>query len=348
MAAAPTTRPSLRTIARMAGVSAMTVSRVLRNLGKVSARKRAQVRKIADQLGYRPDPIVAKLMYHLRGRHKPAFQGVLCALTTIPLATHWDFSDEIISGARQRAESLGYGFSLLHLDRSRAGLRALQRMLRARGVEGILLLPLFQVEDVSTWLDWSQFSVVATSGSILAPAVHRVLPSQFNNTLVLCRQLTARGYQRIGFVIDRVHDLRVGHTFTAAVEWHGHHESRERVAPWLFDGAKVQPQDLLRWYKRERPDVILASQDRSTRRLVDTLGLKMPGPVGLARTSSSPNSIYSGIDECPASIGATAVEQVTALIQRGEKGLPTAPTVTLLPGRWLEGQSCPIRKQVSG
>ena len=77
-------RPSLRVVAKAAGVSAMTVSRVLRDHPKVSAKMRAQVLKIAQELGYRPDPNVAKLMHHLRLRRKPAFQASICAVTTVP------------------------------------------------------------------------------------------------------------------------------------------------------------------------------------------------------------------------------------------------------------------------
>ena len=330
-------------IAQAAGVSVMTVSRALRNLGKVSDRRRLQVRKIAEQLGYRPDPTVAKLMYHLRRRQKPAFQGLVCALTTVPLTTRWDFSDEVVAGARAQADALGYAFSLLHVDRSPEGYRSLRRVLRSRGAEGVMLLPLLDLENVNDWLEWDHYSVVTTSGSILAPKVHRIAPSQFANTLLLCRQLAERGYRRIGLVIDQAHDERVGHNFTAAVEWHGRHEAFHYLAPFIFDGQKPDPRKLKHWFRRERPDVLLASQDRITIGYVDSLGIKIPGPVGLARTSTTAMTLYSGMDELPAAIGATAVGQLTGLIQRGEKGVPNLPAITLLPGRWVEGTTCPRR-----
>src|SRR6476661_5276370 len=77
-------RPSLRHVARLAGVSAMTVSRALGNRPRVSAETRAAVRRIAAEIGYRPDPDVAKLMHHLRTRRKLVFQGSVCALTNRP------------------------------------------------------------------------------------------------------------------------------------------------------------------------------------------------------------------------------------------------------------------------
>ena len=44
----------------------MTVSRALGGRGRIAEETRAEIRAIAERLGYRPDPEVAKLMHHLR------------------------------------------------------------------------------------------------------------------------------------------------------------------------------------------------------------------------------------------------------------------------------------------
>ena len=49
-------RPTIADVARLAGVSAITVSRVLRNPGKVSAELRTHVEAAIRSLGYVPDP----------------------------------------------------------------------------------------------------------------------------------------------------------------------------------------------------------------------------------------------------------------------------------------------------
>ena len=63
----------MRQIAALAGVSAMTVSRALRNNPRITPEVRSKVHKVALKLGYRPDPQVVKLMNHLRHRNKPTF-----------------------------------------------------------------------------------------------------------------------------------------------------------------------------------------------------------------------------------------------------------------------------------
>src|ERR1043165_6418684 len=57
---------SITRVARRAGVSAMTVSRVFRNSPQVSPETRARVETAARELGYRPDPQVARLMELVR------------------------------------------------------------------------------------------------------------------------------------------------------------------------------------------------------------------------------------------------------------------------------------------
>ncbi len=53
--------PSLEDVAKLAGVSASTVSRALRDLPKVSAETRARVRAAADKLDYHPNPAASTL-----------------------------------------------------------------------------------------------------------------------------------------------------------------------------------------------------------------------------------------------------------------------------------------------
>src|SRR5882724_3302593 len=322
MASDPPLRPTLRTIARAAGVSVMTVSRALRNVGNISPRQRARVQRIATQLGYRPDPTVAKLMHHLRIRRKPAYQGLLCALTTHRPNTQLNFFvNAVFTGARQRADARGYGFSLMQLEPSPESRRRLQRILTTRGVEGLVLLPMVEPLDLSDWLDWGQFALVSTSGSVLGPEVARVLPTQFANTQLLCGPLMARGYRRIGLAIETKQDQRVNHVHTAAVAWHNLHRGGVAVAPLIYDGDLPSRAELRAWVRREKIDVLVATQNRD-RQLAEMLGWKVPGPFGVAATSVVPNSIFGGIDEMPAEIGAAAVDLLATMIQRGEKGVP--------------------------
>jgi DNA-binding LacI/PurR family transcriptional regulator len=330
-------RPTTRLVAERAGVSSAAVSLALRNHPKISLKTREHVQRVAAALGYRPDPHVAKLMHHLRTRREPGFQSTICALTTIPAERELAYVRDILESARQRAESLGHGFMVLHIDDAVERRPDLQRIFRSRGVEGLLLPPMARARQFTELLDWKNFSVVTATNGVLAPEFHRVVPHQFSNMLVLCEQLARRNYRRIGIVQPSAQDLSVNHGFSAAVVWQNLLGGTELVMPLIFDGDK--PLDLVSWFKREKPDAIIVTGDDAGKAVARELGLRIPGPVGFASANKAGTSIFAGMEERPAEIGATAIGLLASMIQRGERGVPAVPTVTMIKGRWIEGRS---------
>ncbi len=212
-------RPTLRVIAREVGVTHATVSMALRNHPSISAKTRRRVQRIAEKLGYRPDPEVAKLMHHLRLKHKPRFKSTIAALTSIPEQLEQPYAAALRRGAQRAAEALGYGFSLFQIEGSDKRNTSLQRMLRSRGIEGVLILPMKGPVKLTDLLDWSCFSVVVATYGVLAPQFHRVIPDQFDNTRLICNQLASNGHRRIGLIAAARTDASVGQRFSAAVVW---------------------------------------------------------------------------------------------------------------------------------
>jgi DNA-binding LacI/PurR family transcriptional regulator len=330
-------RPNIRSIAAQAGVSSATVSLALRQHPRISAATRRRVLRIADALGYRPDPHVAKLMLHLRTRRPPGFQSTLAALTTIAAGRELPYLRDIVASARQRAEALGYGLTLVRLEDPPGPRRDVERMLRSRGVDGLLLLPLASPRPLTPLLDWKKFAVVTATNGVLAPEFHRVVPHQFSNMLALCQQLTRRGYRRLGMVVPAEHDLVVNHGFSAAVVWQNMIGGSEPVMPLLYEGE--QPRELRRWFEAERPDVIITQGEADARAFAAELALKIPGRIGFAVANRTAGSLLAGIEERPSEIGAAAIRLLASLVQHGEKGVPAVPTVTMVKGEWVEGRS---------
>jgi DNA-binding LacI/PurR family transcriptional regulator len=334
---APTPRVNMRMVARRAGVSLGTVSFALRNSPRIPSATRERVRRAAQELGYKPDPNLAKLMHHLRAKRPPGYQSTLCAITTIPDQQRLAYMQQMIASATAAAEALGYKMMFVSIDDAVERRPDLQRVLLSRGVEGIVLLPMLVARSFRTLLDWSKFAVVATTNGVLAPEFHRVVPHQFGNTLTLCQELVRRGYRRIGTVLNAQHDATSQHGFSAAVIWQNALGGTERVRPLIFDGER--PLGLKRWFARERPDALVLAGEREARLVVTELGLRVPGPVGFVTTNRSGASVFAGIEERPAEIGTTAVRLLASLLQHGEKGIPAVPTVTMVRGEWVETKS---------
>lgn len=337
----PTTSPpTLRQIAGLVGVSVMTVSRALGNRTGISEETRERIAAVAARMGYRPDPELTKLMHHVRSRHRPRFQNVLCGLTTRSRESREPYTMAIVAGARRRAEELGHGFMVMHVAPDQKKWSEVQRTLLSRGVQGLLLLPQRVPIDLSHLLDWRAFSVVAATASVTAPTFNRVTPDQFGNALLLCRTLAARGYRRLGFVTTAEHDRRVNHAFDAAVIWHGLRESGKVLPPLVLPANDAGA--LEAWFRRERPDAIIASHSDQLAWVRRTLKLKCPGRVGMACTTTAGTFLrgISGIDERPGEIGAAAVDQLAGLVTRRVCGIPSAPASTSVVGIWKDGGSC--------
>jgi LacI family transcriptional regulator len=337
---------TVRRIAKLAGVSSMTVSRALGNRPRVSEETRRNVLKIAQRLGYRPDPEITKLMHHMRRRVRPQFQSVICGITNWPTEAKPAYFEALLEGAARQARERGYGFSVVRFATEAGGSARLQRELRTRGVQGLLLLPQRAPQDLRELLDWREFSTVAASVSVVGPEVNRASPHHFANTLQLCRELTRLGYRRIGLVIDGGQDSRVNHGFSAAVVSHGRNGAGDSVAPLVVTGDLSEK--LAPWFKCERPDAIVTSDERGARECARLLKFKIPGSVGFActsvQTSDETAPLMAGIDEQPAEIGVISVDLLAGMVERRVRGLPAAPTSTLLAGRWCAGLSCPKRK----
>src|SRR5882762_6787627 len=80
---------TLKDIARKAGVSVMTVSRALRNQSNLSSETRDRVQAIAEEMGYRPNPLVAALMTYRRSARRIDKSQTLAFLTSFPSRSGW-------------------------------------------------------------------------------------------------------------------------------------------------------------------------------------------------------------------------------------------------------------------
>ena len=74
----PRPRPvTLQDIARRAGVSKMTVSLALRGHPHAAAATRDRLRRLAKEMGYRPNPLVVANMTLLRAGRRSAYAGTI-------------------------------------------------------------------------------------------------------------------------------------------------------------------------------------------------------------------------------------------------------------------------------
>jgi DNA-binding LacI/PurR family transcriptional regulator len=125
----------LKDIAKLAGVSVMTVSKALRDEPDVSSATKTKIKQLAHQMGYVPDSSAQGL----RTKTTKLFGLV------IPTATNPIYA-RIIFAIEERAQELGYDLLIAHtLNKPEKEDAALRRFL-SRRVDGLFITPVYRFE----------------------------------------------------------------------------------------------------------------------------------------------------------------------------------------------------------
>lgn len=335
---------TLEDVAREAGVHKSTAARALNKDPRISEETRGRVQAAADKLGYRVNHLLAAWM-STRRRGVPVASATIAYVTGHPTRYGWrppesDLPD-FFPGAKARAESAGFKLEDFWLrDRGMTPDRFV-KILRTRGIQGVLIGRMPGSETTLSEYDWSGFSVAALGVSLAAPVFHRVRENHFHTASLAAAQCHARGFRRIGLAFDRsddlgrMNDMWVGGFLSEQVKWP---DNVYRVPPFLShtpDRAQFNA-----WLRGHRPDVILVSQADPVREWLALERLRVPQDIGLVDLRCyNPKAGVSGVHYDFSQTGAVGVETLIALMHRQERGIPSRPQEILLQGRWVEGNT---------
>jgi len=342
----PNPRPALTMseLAKVAGVSKMTVSLALRGHEKISAATRDRIRALADKMGYRPNPLVQTLMANLRATRPANYHSTIAWLTAFPARDGWSqhwVHKHYHQGAVARAAALGYKIETFWALAPRMNGAALTRMLRTRGIRGLIIPPV-ATPGTQLDIDWRHFSSATIGYSFTEPRLHRSaanLREGMTRALVECQK---RGFTRIGFALPANTDARVNHSWLAGyLAWQQFIPAKARL-PVLLSPGRME-EELPKWLRTHRPDVIISPNIEFLKWLPD-LGKNVPDNISFV-TLSSPDdkdttrAHISGINQNNFTIGEAAVDLVVSQLQHNETGVPKYPRVVLTDGFWSEGKT---------
>lgn len=309
----------------------MTVSLSLRGSPKISNGTRDRIRDLATQMGYKPDPEISRLMRHLRSSRTRQGRIGLSILDFYPKPGFAEnsYNRRIREGAIRRANELGFSVTNLHAAESGFNLKHVLKVIRHRGLEGVLLLPSVTPIELDAEADWNGISVVATSNSILAPRFHSVVPHQFANMMRLIQAMQSRGHRKICAIFDEFFDERTAHNFTAAVNWHRHGQ-RTLVLPGAMALAEKAGK-VARWITRHQPDLIFAqAADAVESALPKLKRFRAAHPFEVVGLGIPTGGSRSHLDERPELVGVAAVDLLAGMIYYHETGVPQHPRTTMI------------------
>jgi LacI family transcriptional regulator len=131
---------TIKDVAKSAGVSSMTVSRVLNDRPDVSPRTRKRVKKVIEELGYAPSEIARSLSH-----------GRSSTLGVVSSGLEFYGPSRILVGIEKQANELGFSLMvrLLHNPLESPGRRALNELI-ANQVAGII----WAVAEIGDQRDW--------------------------------------------------------------------------------------------------------------------------------------------------------------------------------------------------
>src|SRR4051794_2359097 len=182
--------PTIRDVARHAGVSAATVSRVLNDSPLVLGPTRERVQASVDELGYRLNATARNLSI---GRAMAI--GVVVPFFTAP---------SVIERLRGVVERLGRGerreYDLMLFDVEAPEQRPFQQLVGRDRVAGLLIISLPVSDEEVAALARDELPAVLVDAT--HPALSRVVIDNVRGGELAAEHLLVRGHRRVGFVGD--------------------------------------------------------------------------------------------------------------------------------------------------
>jgi len=332
--------PTLRDLAKAAGVHYSTVSLALRNHPKLNKETCRRIQEVARKMNYRPNPLVSSLMEYVRTTKSPRYQATLGFIVQAAnLALAKKNSDYTYGLCHAHAKLFGYAMDFFCVDGTSMTARKLSEILYARGIQGLVISsdPQARLD-----LDWDRFS--ATALGFGQPILHRACCHHFHTAQLALQELRRVGYRRIGLNLHEMADLQADHEHHAAfLIYLDQIEPRYRIPPILtkkWDNAPA----FLRWYLKYKPDVILSSEV-SVLDWLRQAGISVPEEVGFAILDlQRENPVWSelhgdlaGTDQRKSERMASVVDLTLMQLQRNERGVPRSPRTLMNESLWLSG-----------
>lgn len=276
-------------------------------------------------------------MAHVRVKRAQAFAGNL-ALIHVPVAGQagpGPQQQRIIRGAQARAAALGY--QLYEMSLGAAGMRteAVLRVLRARGVSGLIFL---HSQPMAEPLDfpWGEFAAIELDFGATEPALHTVCHDHYQSLTNALLRLRAGGYKRVGIFLERFKDERTQYRWSAA--FRSFQERRGGIGDVpVLEVEAMGERTFAAWYRAHRPDLVLGHfadcigwLRKLRRRVPEDVGFFSLNRIGAAHPCA-------GIDPRLEMQGQVALETLVGQLHHGERGLPAVRRTVLVPGEIVAG-----------
>ena len=335
---------SLRDIAEKAGVSVSAVSLALRNSPKTSVKRREEIQRIAQEMGYRQDPRVAELMQHLRKSRRNRTQSQMAIL--VPELSREETKNhprfrELIAGVRSLAETVGFGVDLIYLSDPGMSCRLARSIIIARGIKGVVVLP-FASGTANLDFDFEGLCVATAGYSIVEPKLHRACPDYFKMMDEMLDMCVTAGHQRIGLIMTKTGGIGFKQFNSSFLYFQSGIPAADRIPmlgsqirrTWHDEGAA--PDSIKQWLEEYKPDVVIGTAQ--VLQTIQGFGISVPDELGFVSidVSESPSEA-AGANHCYEMVGYEAFKLMWSSLNLNLTGVPEHPRVVLVDSHQQPG-----------
>jgi len=338
-----TNQVSQREVANRLGISVATVSMALRDHPRIPVPTRERVKRMAEEMGYLPVPLLRNFSHYGRTKRRPPKLLALGWINAWPepekLAKHHEYGG-YWRGASQAAFEMGYHLEEFRLH-PQITLKELNQRLRTQDFRGLLLPPDGDPEALKPF-PWEKYHVVSLSHHVATPATHLVGPDRVGNCSLAFEMMRNRGYRRIGFLTRQFPEKPRDNLSIAgflSTQWTL--PEKETMPVFTLEDHPL-PHQLSQWVAAHRPDAILTDVPDAAL-LLKQAGLRVPQDVGLAFCCPSQTAGSAGIDCHPEEVGRLGLEMLKRAIGGYmDRELKIRVTVN---GHWRNGRTLPVRSK---
>ena len=243
-------------VARVAGVSTSTVSRVLNGNKRVAPDLVAKVTRAVRELDYRPNRVARSL----RLRHNRVWALVISDIRTGP------FFADLVRGVEDGAHEAGYPMFLCNADEDPSKEAGYLELAVAENVAGVILTPSGLATDLRPLID-AGIHVVLVDRKLPGLPADTVVADNLSGAMQAVEHLLAGGYRRIACIagplaVTTGSERLLGYRMALERAGMAADDSLVRVADFREQGGRQAMQELLE--HEPPPDAVLVSNNRMT------------------------------------------------------------------------------------
>jgi len=339
--------PTIRTLAKLAGVSNATVSLALRNHPRIRSEVRERIQKIALEAGYKTDALVANLLAQLRTKKTLSYQSTLGLLTIWENPVHHKKTPtflEWVAGCEERAVSLGYGLDQFSLVDPPLTADRLVKILHTRNIRGLLVIASDLGDIIRADLDplWQYSAAIVMGVRPVHPLLSFTSNDQYDTATRATDEVLNLGYERPALCIETYVDNWVEKRFSGGFFARQNLLPRKNCVPKFEFDYKGEAR-FRAWMKKHRPDVIITLHVEVLA-WVKAMGLRVPEDVGLVHLDRTLDMTdWAGMQQNNRHIGRAAIDMLVGQLHRNEFGIPPFQKGMFIMSTWVAGPT--VRRQ---